>query len=82
MLEYMVSTEDNPFNPFTQSEEWEAWDTSNGYNTWCYIARLAPSSPYLDDKEEEDLVKFAIDEILLHNITGNYIRVKNPEYKK
>ena len=31
--EYMLTTIDNPFNPFTNFDDWYAFDTSKGYNT-------------------------------------------------
>ena len=36
----MLTTEDNPFNPWTQYELWRRWDIDHGYNIESYIASL------------------------------------------
>lgn len=83
MIKYMVSTEDNPFNPFVQATQWQAWDEQHGYYTYPYLMRLLPYSPELDETEEFDrMFDNIVDEVIKMNLTGNYIRVKNPEYKE
>ena len=42
--ELMLSTSDNPYNPFTQFREWYAFDIANGYNTCSYLARVCELS--------------------------------------
>ena len=41
MVEVMLTTKDNPFDPFEDWDSWYAWDVTNGYNTCCYIDRIA-----------------------------------------
>ena len=79
--EFMLTTEDNPFNPFTDFDNWYAFDVSNGYNTCGYLARIAKSSDELSDLEERIEINNAIDEILSFNLTGNYIKVTVDYYK-
>lgn len=79
--EFMLTTEDNPFNPFTDFDNWYAFDVSNGYNTCGYLARIAKSSDELSDLEERIEINNAIDEILSFNLTGNYIKVTKDYYK-
>lgn len=76
---YMLSTSDNPYNPFTQFKEWYAFDTIKGYNTLSYLARIAHTSSDLTDEENDRFVKQAIDEIIDLNLTGNYIVVSQEE---
>lgn len=78
MLTHMVSTSDNPYNPFTEPDEWDAFDRQRGYNTWNYLTRLAPEAPSLEQDEYDKILQEAIDEVLRFNLTGNYIRVENP----
>ena len=40
----MLTTIDNPFNPFDQFDEWFAYDVSKGYHTCSYLARIAKTS--------------------------------------
>lgn len=78
-MSYMLSTADNPYNPFTHFKEWYAFDTIKGYNTLSYLARIAHTSPSLTDEENEAITNQAIDEILDFNLTGNYIKVAHDE---
>ena len=79
MDEYMLSTSDNPFNPYTHWDEWWSYDVGNGYNTSAYLARVVRSSDELSPYDQSLAIKEAIDEILEYNITGNYIKVYEPK---
>lgn len=76
----MLTTTDNPFNPFTQWDEWFAFDESKGYHTCGYLARIAKTSDELDDIDESLTIEQAIDEIVELNITGNYRKVTEDFY--
>ena len=78
----MVTTKDNPFNFFTQFDDWFAFDTAKGYNTLSYLARVVVSSPDLSEKDQEIAFNQAVDEILRFNLTGNYIRVTDENLEK
>lgn len=39
ITEYWVTTTDNPFDPFTQYDEWYRYDESHGYHLSEYVAR-------------------------------------------
>lgn len=73
----MLTTEDNPFNPITQFDEWLGFDESKGYFTCEYLARIAKVSPSLSSAEYDDEVERAIDEILSFNVLGNYKKVSS-----
>ena len=32
MNDYMLTTTDNPYNPWTEYEDWYLWDQQHGYN--------------------------------------------------
>jgi hypothetical protein len=72
----MLTTIDNPFNPFTQYEEWYNYDVSKGYNTCSYLARIAKTSDELSDADEFLAIDQAIDEIVKFDLLGNYIKVQ------
>ena len=42
--DYMLTTVDNPFNPFTEFDSWLAYDEQSGYNTNGLLARLTLDS--------------------------------------
>jgi len=72
----MLSTVDNPFDPFNQWDKWLAFDEEKGYFTCEYLGRIAVVSNELSDAEYSAEVEAAIDEIVRENITGNYKKVQ------
>mgnify|MGYP003307070981 CR=1 FL=1 len=65
----MLTTIDNPFNPFKDFDSWFMFDTEKGYNSCGRMMRLAKL-------EEENLeVERAIDEIIKLDITDTYKKV-------
>lgn len=75
---YMLTTKDNPWNPWTQYEEWYAWDHDQGYDTPGYLARIANTSLDLSDADFDLAIKQAIDEICQLNINGMYTKSMPP----
>lgn len=78
-VQRMLTTIDNPFNPFTEFEEWFAFDTRVGYNTLPYLARVIKTSSDLSDADYDKAADDAIDEILKENILGIYRAVEKAE---
>lgn len=72
----MLTTSDNPFNPFTQFNDWKSFDESKNYFTCSYLARIAKLSPEMSVADEQIEIERAIDEIVTLNVTGNYMKVK------
>lgn len=75
MTNTMLTTEDNPYNPFTEFDDWYQYDETHGYHTCSYLARIANTSNLLLDNDNEDEIDRAMDEIVRLNITGNYKKV-------
>lgn len=76
--EMMLTTTDNPYDPFTQFDDWYAFDVSKGYNTCAYLARIAVLSDEMSDKERDSEIDVAIDEIVQYNL----LAVPGVSYKK
>ena len=74
-VEYMLSTIDNPYNPFTQYEEWYAFDDQANYHTPSYLARIVRSSDDLSEADQLIAIENAIDEIVELNVLGIYIKL-------
>jgi len=72
MKQVMLTTKDNPFNPFTQYEEWKVFDEDKGYFTNNYLARIVRTSNDLSEADQEAAINTAIDEIVELNILGIY----------
>lgn len=62
--EFMLTTTDNPYDPFTDYESWNAFDEQKGYNTNCLLARMALTSNELSDEENELAISHAVSDIL------------------
>ena len=71
----MLTTIDNPFNPFTQFDEWKVWDEQQGYYTCAYLARIVCTSNELSEADEAIAIENAIDEIVKFNVLGLYRKV-------
>ena len=62
MREVMLTTVDNPFDPFDNFEEWYKIDMQFGYNTCGLVARIAPAPPEsLPDKFANAIQEECID---------------------
>ena len=72
--EYMLTTVDNPFDPFTQFDEWYQFDQQLGYNSSSFLARVARLSPYLSPADETAALHAAIDEIVRENVSGMHTK--------
>ncbi len=70
----MLTTKDNPYDPFTQFDEWNDFDEAKGYYTNAYLARIANVSDSLSPIEIANELNNAIDEIL--SINGHDLYVK------
>lgn len=72
--EYMLTTIDNPHNPFTHWDEWYAYDEAAGYHTSGLLARLTVSSLELSEADQNISISQAIDEIVKENFLGIYTK--------
>jgi len=75
MTVHMLTTIDNPYNPWTHYDEWFAWDAQAGYHTPGFLARIVRSSDELSDEDQSLAIEQAIDEIVEENVLGIYKRV-------
>lgn len=78
-IEYMLTTFDNPFDPFTQFDEWLVWDMNAGYNSSGLVERIARSSDEISEADQFIAVQDAIDEIVRENVSGIHKKVKRGE---
>lgn len=75
MAGMMLSTIDNPFNPYTHWNEWKRYDEDKKYYTCSYLARIAKTAHDLSDADYIKAVEDAINEIVHLNINGLYTKV-------
>lgn len=73
-----LTTEDNPYDPETEFEDWYNFDTTKGYNSCAYLARITHTSDKLPDNLNDQEIEQAIDDIVRLNLSGKHIKlVKN-----
>lgn len=78
MYECMLTTIDNPFDPFEQFTSWLLFDNEKGYNSCGYLARIANLSDDMSQKEVDDEIERAIDEIIENDFLCIRKKVKRP----
>ena len=68
MARTLISTSDNPYNPFIQFDAWKSFDeVICGYNCLAYLGRVAVTSPELSPFEYSQAIEDACDEIIQFN---------------
>lgn len=73
----MLTTFDNPFNPFEDFTSWLLFDKEQGYNTSEYLMHVAQISDDMSQKEVDEEIERAIDEIILYDFLNIYKKVTN-----
>ena len=73
--EVMLTTFDNPFDPFDEFIPWFLFDVEKGYYTCSRLARIARSSEEFSIEEDKEETERAIDEIIDHDFLNIYKKV-------
>ena len=80
--EVMLTTIDNPYNPFEQFDLWLLFDKEKGYNTCEYLARIVNLTNDMSEKEIEVATDRAIDDIIVNDPFGIYKKVTSEDIIK
>lgn len=75
MAEVMLSTNDNPYNPFTEFDQWYAFDTQVGHHTLALLGRVCITSDELSELDQSRAIDHAMDEIVAENVSGMHLLV-------
>lgn len=81
-VEYMLTTVDNPFDPFTRFDEWLEYDMRLGYNTSAFLARVSKVSNDISEPDQALAIQNAIDEIVSENVSGMWRKVSRDSAKR
>lgn len=73
--EVMLTTFDNPFDPFDDFTSWFLFDVEKGYYTCNLLARIARSSEEFSEIEDKEETELAIDKIINHDFLNIYRKV-------
>jgi len=71
----MLTTFDNPYDPFEQFTSWFLFDVEKGYNSCAYLGRIARTSDQLSEEENNLEIERAIDEIIKYDFRNIYKKV-------
>ena len=73
--ECRLTTVDNPFDPFTQFDDWFLFDTEKGYNSCSRLDRITKLSDEMSEVEINEEIERAIDEIIKYDFLNVYKKV-------
>ena len=71
-----ITTFDNTFNPITEFNDWNNFDTEKGYYTCNYIGRITNISDGMSQVEYDREVERAIDSIITSDPFNLYKKVE------
>ena len=71
----MLTTFDNPFDPYSDFDSWLRFDLDKGYNSCAYLDRIAHTSDAMSDNENLAEIERAIDEIIKYDPFNLYKKV-------
>ena len=73
--ECMLSTVDNPYNPFDQFDSWLRFDKDYGYHCCETLDRIALIRDDMSELEKDEEYERAIDDIVKYDFLGVYVKV-------
>ena len=79
--QFWLTTIDNPFNPFTQFDEWYQFDESNNYCSSGLLARIAKTSDDLSEADNNNEIENAMNWIVANDPQGIYRKVTPSDFK-
>lgn len=74
----MLTTVDNPYDPFNQFEQWLQFDNEKGYNTSGRVMRLAKITDDMSDEESDAEVERAMDKLIEIDFFNIFQKVFKP----
>ena len=75
---WLLTTIDNPVNPFADFDSWYLQDLALGHNTCALIDRVAGSGHVIDDGSLEHAKR----EIVKYNWSGKHLLVTDQDFDK
>lgn len=76
---FMLTTLDNPFDPFDDFTSWFMFDCEKGHNTSSRIARIAQLDSEMSQKEVDEEMERAMNLIMKYDFEDKYIKVQEKQ---
>jgi hypothetical protein len=71
----MLTTFDNPFDPFEDFASWFIYDSEKGYNSCGLLALVAGTSDSFTEEVNDYLIEDAIDSIIKDDFLNIYTKI-------
>ncbi len=81
-LDMMLTTIDNPFDPFTQFQDWYTFDCGKRYGTYNYLDRIVTITKDMNQEQIDQAYNEAMKEIVAFNPELYKLVTKEVEYEK
>ena len=81
-MDAMLTTIDNPYDPFEDFDKWFIEDSIRGHNTCGLIDRIAKTSDSFGESRNARIMEAAYDEIIKNDLEKKYKKVYRKESKK
>ena len=75
-IEYMLTTVDNPYDPFDQFDSWHLFDKEKGYNSCERLMRIAKLEDGMSEEEENIELERAMDRIIELDVFDIFIKAQ------
>lgn len=75
MKRFLLTTVDNPYNPATDFDKWYKFDHDCGYYTDQRLAKVAKTSIFLTDAENQRIINAAVLDFIRLDELGLYKKV-------
>lgn len=76
LYDCMISTKDNPFDPFDDFEAWLMFDKEKGYNSSERVARLAHFTEDMTEEESDKEFERAMDRLIEIDPFDIFIKIR------
>lgn len=78
----MLTTVDNPYNPFDDFVSWFLFDVHQGYNTCGRLARLTDIKSWMTEKEKDEEIEKAMNMLIKYDFMNVYKKIRANEKVK
>lgn len=78
----MLTTVDNPYNPFEEFAKWFVYDSIHNYHCCSIVSLASPTSHSFSDAENNFLIEKAIDDLISNDFSGVYKKVFAFDFEK
>lgn len=79
---HLLTTFDNPYNPFVDFDHWFMFDCEMQHNTCGRIARLVDDDPEMTEHEAREERERVMDFIVTYDLEGKFFKGTKDEIQK